>query len=113
MGIAHTLLGVHLDGRPDYLPLVAKPRINSKLSLVAIEIEKGSELHARIMEDAKFSLNIFPVRFWIVWVLQLLCLIKTNVVTDVVSVFMENRTVSPCWRLLRSHLNAGFMKLLI
>ncbi|WP_320175689.1 flavin reductase [Maridesulfovibrio sp.] len=59
MGIAHTLLGGHVDGRPDYLPLVAKPRINSKLSLVAIEIEKGSELHARIMDDAKFSLNIF------------------------------------------------------
>ncbi|ACS79907.1 flavin reductase [Maridesulfovibrio salexigens] len=59
MGIAHTLFGGHVDGRPDYLPLVAKPRINSKLSLVAIEIDKGSELHARIMEEAEFSLNIF------------------------------------------------------
>ncbi|NDV23415.1 flavin reductase family protein [Desulfovibrio sp. JC022] len=59
MGISHTLLGGHVDGRPDYLPLAAEPRINGKLSLAAIEIEKGSELHARIMEEGSFSLNLF------------------------------------------------------
>ncbi|WP_421901784.1 flavin reductase [Maridesulfovibrio sp.] len=59
MGISHTLLGGHVDGRPDYLPLIADPRINNKLSLAAIEIKKGSELHAQVLEEGKFSLNLF------------------------------------------------------
>ncbi|NDV28595.1 flavin reductase [Desulfovibrio sp. JC010] len=62
MGYTHTLLGGHIDGRPDYLPLAAKPRINSKLSLAAIEIEKGSEQHARIIAEGRFSLNMFSGR---------------------------------------------------
>ncbi|TIH19853.1 hypothetical protein D0S45_00510 [Marinifilum sp. JC120] len=59
MGISHILLGGHVDGRPDYLPLAGEPRINSKLSLAAVEIDKETELHDRIMEEGKFSLNLF------------------------------------------------------
>lgn len=62
MRISHTLLGGHVNGRPDYISLVREPRINSKLSLAAIEIEKGSDLHDRIIKEGQFSLNLFSGR---------------------------------------------------
>jgi len=62
VGISHTLLGGHVDGRPDYLPLASEPRINGKLTLAAVEIKKGSALHERILTEGKFSLNLFSGR---------------------------------------------------
>lgn len=54
-----TILGTHLDGRPNYMTLGWVSRVNFKPPLIGIGVNKANETHRAILETGEFSLN-FP-----------------------------------------------------
>ena len=57
--MAQTILGCHLNGRPNFMALGWVSRVNAKPAMLGVAVNKGNQSHDAIAASGEFSVN-FP-----------------------------------------------------
>ncbi|MGW8161947.1 MAG: flavin reductase, partial [Desulfobulbales bacterium] len=55
---AQTILGTHLNGKPNFMALDWLTRVNFKPAMLGICVNKGNASHQAILDNGEFSIDL-------------------------------------------------------